>query len=148
MPKGFTGFTFAEVLITLSLFLILGSLRVGSYFRYYSLSLINNDMNKIHGILHNTRFKAMKNPYNSDYGLHINTATGELSTFRDTYSPGNSENIVVRLEQLSISNLNLQPSPGSTNEIIFEKTSGKTQNSGSFTVNKSSFSYLTQSILQ
>ena len=141
MPKGFTGFTFAEVLITLSLFLILASLGVGSYFRYYSLSLINNDMNKIQGILHSTRFKAMKNPYKSDYGIHLNETTGELTTFRDTYTANNPENITVTLDQLSITDINLENQGQGSNQILFENISGKTQNNGSFTVSNPDLSY-------
>ncbi|MBU1015695.1 prepilin-type N-terminal cleavage/methylation domain-containing protein [Patescibacteria group bacterium] len=129
-------FTFVEIMITLSLFMILASLGTASYFNYYRLSLINNDINNITKVLHETRFKAMKNPYNSDYGVYINSGASELTTFRDTYTPGNNENIVTFLEQTDITQLNLMPNPGVTNVIVFENTTGKTQNSGSFTVGK------------
>lgn len=132
--KGLKGFTFAEVLITLSLFLILSSLGVGAYFRYYSLSLINRDVSLIRTALHETRFKAMKNPHHSNYGLHLDTVNDAVVTYRDTYVPGAAENIVVNLEQLEISDLDLQPDPGVTSSILFENKTGKTSNDGTFTV--------------
>lgn len=133
------GFTFIEVMITFSLFMILASVGVGTYFRYYHFSLVNNDAGKITKVLHEARFKAMKNAYNSNYGVHLGTAASELVIFRDTYTPGHTENIVTKLGQLNITDLNLQPSPGVTNNIIFENVTGKTQNSGSFTVSKDDF---------
>lgn len=135
------GFTFIEVMITFTLFMILASAGVGSYFRYYSFSLINNDVSKVTKVLHEARFKAMKNPYNSDYGVHIGTGTKELTLYRDAYTPGNSENIRTPLEQLDITELDLMPTPGTTNTILFENMTGKTQNTGSFTVSKDDFSY-------
>lgn len=139
--KGKDGFTFAEVLITLSLFLILASIGVGAYFRYYSFSLINNDLTEIRSMLNETRFKAMKNPYNSDYGLHLDTANDVITAFRDTYIPGDPGNTDFQLEQLGISNTDLQPDPGFTDEILFQNATGKTQNSGSFTVSNTDFSF-------
>ena len=134
------GFTFTEVMITLALFMVLASVGMGAYFRYYQFSLINNDLGKVTKILYETRFKAMKNPNNSNYGVHISSNIGELITFRNSYVPGNPENEIVELEQLDISQLNLMPTPGTTNNIIFENMTGKTQNSGSFRVGKNEFS--------
>lgn len=134
------GFTFAEVMITLSLFMVLAGVGMGAYFRYYQFSLINNDLGKVTKILHETRFKAMKNPYHSNYGMHIDPGLSELVTFRDTYVQGNPENEVVELEQLDTFQLNLMPTPGVTDNIIFENMTGKTQNSGSFTIGKDDFS--------
>jgi len=113
----------------------------GIYRIHLSFSLINNDISQIQDMLHQTRFKALKNPYNSDYGLFINIGKAELTSFRDVYSDGNSENIVIELEQLNISNINLQPNPGVSNEILFENITGKTSNDGSFTVIGPDFSY-------
>jgi len=139
--KDLNGFTLSEVLITMALFLVLASLGVGSYFQYYTFSLINNEVNNINSTLHETRFKALKNPYNSNYGIHLNMGTGEITSFRDTYTPSDPENIMIQLDQLNISTLNLQPTPGTTNEIIFDNITGKTQNSGSFTVGNSNFTF-------
>lgn len=133
-------FTFIEIMLTLSLFMILASLGVGSYFRYYRMSLINNDLGKITKVLHEARFKAMKNPYNSDFGVHISSGTSELTVYRDTYTPSHPENVVTAFGQLYISQLNLLPVIGVTNSILFENMTGKTQNSGSFTVSKDEFS--------
>lgn len=135
------GFTFVEIMITFTLFMILASVGLGQYFRYYNFSLVNNDVSKITKVLHEARFKAMKNPYNSNYGVHLSNSPGEMIIFRDSYIPGNGENLVTNLEKLSITDLNLQPAPGNTNEIIFENMTGKTQNDGTFTIGKDEYSF-------
>ena len=136
-----SGFSFVEVLLTTALFLILASLGMGSYFKYYTFSLSNNDFNQISKTLRETRFRAMKNPYDSAYGVYLNVGSKEVISFRDTYTPGNPENNVVPLHNLEIDSLNLQPSPGVTDTILFEKLTGKTQNTGSFTVTSDEFEY-------
>ena len=142
--SGKIGFTFVEVMITFSLFMLLASVGIGAYFRYYHFSLINEDVNKVTKILYDARFRAMKNSAHSDYGVHLETASGEITIFRDAYTPGNSENIVTELKQLNFADLNLLPSPGVTNNIVFDNVTGKTQNSGSFTVSKDDFSFTYQ----
>jgi len=136
-----SAFTFVEIMLTLSIFMVLASLGVGSYFNYYNFSLVNHDVGRVTKVLHEARFRAMKNPYNDNYGVHIGTGTSELTIYRDTYTPGNPENTVTALEQIDISQLNLIPNPGVTNEILFENITGKTQNSGSFTVMKNEFNH-------
>ncbi len=136
-----TGFTFAEVLITMALFMSLASVGVGAYFRFYRFSLVNNDASKVIKVLHEARFRAMKNPYNSDYGIHLGSSNSELTVFRETYNPANPENTITFLEQLDITELNLLPNLTVTNDIVFENMTGKTENSGSFTVSKEEFSF-------
>lgn len=136
-----TGFTFIEIMITLTLFMVLSGVGVGSYFRYYSFSLASNDVSKVTKVLYEARFKAMKNPHSSDYGVHIGAGTNELTIYRDTYTPDNPDNISTPLYKMDITELNLMPIPGTTNIILFENMTGKTQNSGSFTISKDDFSY-------
>lgn len=135
------GFTFVEIMITFSLFMLLASMGFGSYLRYYRSSLISNDITKISKVLHEARFKAMKNPYHSDYGIHLGTASRDITIFRDSYMPGHEENQVTEFEQLSITDIDLQPFPGTTTDIIFENPTGKSQNTGSFTISKDEFTY-------
>ena len=119
----------------------LASVGVGAYFRFYRFSLVNNDVSKVIKVLHEARFRAMKNPYNSDYGIHLGSGNSELTVFRETYSPADPENIVTPLEQLDITELDLLPNSGITNNIVFKNMTGKTENSGSFTVSKDEFSF-------
>jgi prepilin-type N-terminal cleavage/methylation domain-containing protein len=134
------GFTFIELTITMSLFIILASVGLGAYFQYYSFSLINADVQHTENLIRETRFKALKNPTGSDYGIYINPATRTLTGFKDTYNPFDDENVEVKLEQLDITDLSLNPNIGTTNEILFERQTGKTQNSGSFTIGNNEFS--------
>lgn len=135
------GFTFTEVMITLALFMVLASVGMGAYFRYYNFSLINNDIGNINKILHDTRSRAMKNATGDEYGLRLETNSNEFISFRDTFLPEHPENNVVKLERLEVTAINLAPSLGITDTIIFENTTGKTQNFGTFTVETDNFSY-------
>lgn len=135
------GFTFTEVMITMALFMVMASVGVGAYFQYYEFSLVNNDINQINKTLYETRFRAMKNPSQEPYGVHISSSANQLITFRGSYVPGAPENQVVQLEHLDIVELNLLPTPGATDNIVFDYMTGKTQNSGSFTVEKNDYTY-------
>jgi prepilin-type N-terminal cleavage/methylation domain-containing protein len=136
------GFSMTEVLITVSLFLLLAGAGLGAYFQYYVSSLISTDIDNVLTFVKNTRFKALKNATNSDYGIHIDSDSRALISFNVNYVPNNPENEILQLDQLEIIDLSLDPSPGVTNEILFQKQTGKTENTGSFTVGENSFSYI------
>ena len=135
------GFTFIEVMLTVSLFILLASVGTGAYFKYYAFSLINSDVNESMTFVKQARFRALKNPDNSDYGIHLDPVCKCLITFKNTYSAGNPENITMELQRLNITDLNLAPNIGITNNIIFEKQTGKTQNTGNFTIGNDIYSY-------
>ena len=135
------GFTFIEVMLTVSLFILLASVGIGAYFKYYTFSLINSDVNKSMTFIKQARFRALKNPDNSNYGIHLDSVCKCLITFKNTYSAGDPENITLELQQLDITDLNLAPNIGITNDIIFEKQTGKTQNTGNFTIGNDIYSY-------
>jgi len=132
--RGLYGFSFIEVILTMSLFLILAGVGIGAYFKYYNFSLLTMDINKTMSFIKETRFRAQKNATGSDYGVHLNSATRTFIRFEGSYSISNPSNISMPLEQLDILSTSLQPTPGTTKEIIFENQTGKTSNSGSFTI--------------
>ncbi len=135
------GFSFTEVMITISLFLLLAGVGVGAYFKYYTFALANADIDNALTLIKQARFHALKNSHNSDYGVHLDIATQSLTIFRGTYIPVNPENTVLELEQLRITDLSLNPNVGVTNEILFEKQTGKTQNAGNFTIENDIYNY-------
>ena len=89
----------------------------------------------------NARFKAMKNPTNSNYGIHIDEGLNAIIEFTDTYIPNNTGNKALELNSLRIYDLNLAPNIGVTNEIIFENNTGKTENTGSFVIGNDTYNY-------
>jgi prepilin-type N-terminal cleavage/methylation domain-containing protein len=137
-PKGFT---FTEVIISLSLFLVLAGVGVGAYFQYYSFALMDMDIHKATTLLNQARFLAQKNPTSSDYGIHLDSVTNTLTQFKNSYSPLAVDNQVVQLESLRITNVNLNPNPGVTMDIIFQKQIGKTVNWGTFTISDNSYTF-------
>lgn len=135
------GFSFTEVMITIALFLLLAGIGVGAYFKYYTFALANADVENALTLIKQARFHALKNPYASNYGVHLDTATQSLTVFRDTYAPGSPGNVVLELEQLRIADLSLNPNIGVTNEILFENQTGKTGNTGNFTIENEVYNY-------
>ena len=134
-------FTFMEMMLTVALFFLLAGVGVGAYFKYYVFSLASIDVNKAMTHIKQARFRALKNPDNSNYGVHLDANIQTLTTFKNTYNPVDPQNIALTLKQLQITDLNLNPNPGVTNDIIFEKQTGKTQNTGDFTIENDVYSY-------
>ena len=135
------GFSFVEVMITLALFLLLAGVGMGAYFQYYSFSLKNHDVNESINLLQKARFKALKNATSTDYGVHIDTGMNMITGFEPPYNPNDPQNVTVELKELTIMDLNIQPSIGVTEDIIFEATTGKTMNTGTFTLGTNDYSY-------
>jgi len=135
------GFTFSEVIIALSLFLVLAGVGVGAYFRYYGFALADMDIHKTTILLNRARFLAQKNPTSSDYGIHFDTVTNSITQFRGSYSPVATDNQVLRLEALRLTDVILNPNPGVTMDIIFQKQIGKTVNWGTFTLNNDDYTF-------
>ncbi len=99
------------------------------------------DVNKALTFIKQARFRALKNPDSSDYGVHLDVPCKCLITFKNSYNPADPQNIKLELKQLSITDLNLNPNIGVTNDIIFKKQTGKTVNTGSFTIENSVYNY-------
>ena len=138
---GKRGFTFTEVMISLGLFVVLAAVGVGAYFRYYGFALVDQDIHNAQSLMNEARFLAQKNPTSSDYGIHLDPATETLTLFKEAYVPSTEGNKIVKLEVLEIAMLNLNPVPGVTKDIVFERQTGRTVNSGSFMVGNSDYQY-------
>lgn len=130
-------FSLIEIILVTSLFFILITLGLGAYFNYYSISALNNDIFRVSSLIEKTQFKAMKNPDSEPYGIYIDDANLQIVSFRNAYVPGNQENIILDFEMVDYIELDLNPSPGISNEIIFESRTGKVENAGSFVIGNS-----------
>lgn len=135
------GFTFTEVIIAISIFMILAGVGVGAYFRYYNFALVDMDVNGAITLITRTRFLAQKNATSSDYGVHLDPATHTLTQFRDAYVPGAPENVNFKMGVLGITDTALNPVPGVTDRIVFERWTGKTVNWGTFTIGNADYTY-------
>jgi hypothetical protein len=135
------GFTFTEVIISLGLFLVLAGVGVGAYFQYYGFALVDADIHKAATLLSQARFLSQKSPTPSDYGIHLDPIASTLTQFKGTYSPIAADNQVVQLGSLRISNVHLNPNPGVTMDIIFQRQVGKTVNWGTVTISNDNYTY-------
>ena len=134
-------FSLAEIIITLSLFFLLAGTGIGVYFNYYKSSMVRGDVDNVMTLMKNYRFRALKNPTNSDYGVHIDQGLNAFVGFREAYVPNSIDNQVVKLNDLRIEDLNLSPDIGYTNQILFRNKTGKTDNTGSFVIGNDSYHY-------
>lgn len=134
-------FSIIEIVIAISIFVLIAGAGVGSYFRYYKNAIVNTNVDDAITLMKNTRFKALKNATTEDYGIYIDQSTNSLISFKKSYAPNDPENIVLKLDQLNVLSLSLQPSIGTTNSILFERQTGKTQNTGDFIIGSSLSSY-------
>lgn len=130
-----------ELLLVLSIFLAVVSSGVGAYFRFYNTAFVSADVDHTLAHMKQSRFRSLKNPDQSNYGIRLDDINHSLIAFRGTYSSSDPDNLVLKLEKLEITDLSLLPSIGVTNEILFENPTGKTQNTGSFTIGNGAGSY-------
>jgi hypothetical protein len=130
-------------LITIAIFMTIAGIGIGAYFDYYKSALISEDVDQVLTLIKQTRFRAQKNPTNSDYGVYLDVPTRRLVTFRQSYAPNDPDNRDYQMKRLYFDSLDLLPSLGITNTILFEKQTGKTQNIGTFTLkdNEVEFTY-------
>lgn len=135
------GFSLTESLIVISLFLLLAGIGMSAYFGYYQSSLVNMEADNILTMVKQARFKALKNPSGSDYGIYFSLPTHSLIEFRGTYSPNSPENIVLPLQQLSILSTAFAPDPETARTVLFQYPTGKTDNIGAFTVGNGELNY-------
>jgi len=138
-PKAFS---LIELIVTISLLIFIFSASIGSYFLYYRNSLVNIEVDNVLTLIKNTRFQSLKNATSSDFGIYIDQTTNSVSSFKDSYTPGNPENVIINLEKLNITNLNLNPNVGITNSILFLKHTGKTVNTGNFIIGNNSTHFI------
>ena len=96
------GFSFTEVMLTMALFILLAGVGVGAYFRYYTFSMASADINKSLTFIKQARFRALKNPDSSDYGIHLDVPCKCLIAFKDSYNPADPQNIAERSIDLTV----------------------------------------------
>jgi Tfp pilus assembly protein PilE len=134
------GLSLTEIVICIAIFMILAGVGVGAYLNYYLTALHNNEADSVVTLVKETRFRSLKNRDNSNYGIHLDTLNNKITSFQEVYLEENEANTVIQLEKLRITDLLLNPNFGATNQILFEKHTGKTQNDGTFTLGGNNFS--------
>lgn len=136
------GFSLVELLITIALFLMLAGLGMGSYVDYYRSSQANIEIDSILTLVKRTRSRALKNADGASYGVNIDVPTRTITGFKSPYQVNDPQNQSIELNQVQINSVDLQPNPGSSRQILFEPKTGKTQNTGSITLESNGSDYI------
>ena len=129
--KNKKAFSIIEVLVSIAIFIMITSMGVGAYFTFYQNSFVRIEHSNVLNQLKTARFLALKNSDASNYGVYFDIVNNKVIMFKDTYVEGANSNNVLKLKHLTIEELNISPNPGVTSEILFERSTAKTNNMGS-----------------
>lgn len=120
------GFTFIEIIVVVSIFLILGILTMASFRYFQSRSNLNDDAEAIINILRLAQNKTLASEKETNYGVHFENKSYAL--FAGPTYVATSTNIVYNLlSKTEIFEISLN---GEGKEIIFDRVSGRTNQYG------------------
>ena len=126
LKTGFSksGFTIAELLITISIIGILAAIGISSYFGYYRNTVLKSSAEKLYSFIYETQQKAIGQQGGTAWGIHFeNPAVGEsfyASFTGDAYSSSTLQEIRYLGSSVAFS----YPAPGSSFDIVFTKIRG------------------------
>jgi prepilin-type N-terminal cleavage/methylation domain-containing protein len=125
------GFTLIEILIAIAILVLLTYVIIGAFFSFNRNQALDKDVSKVTLALEEARQFTLFSKESSQYGIHFDPT--EVILFKgSTYSSGDPENVSTKLNSLiNISTINLL---GGGNEVIFERLTGETNQSGTITL--------------
>ena len=131
--KDFTnnaGFTFIETLIGLAIILIVATIFASSLSVFKESGQLDESQSRTIGMLRDARNRTLASEANSSYGVHFEAT--KIATFRGSaYNPSDSLNEYYILPSLiTISNISLVGG----SDVLFQRLSGTTTNSGNVTI--------------
>lgn len=131
------GLTLAEILIALAIISIISALMLGAFASYRGNQGLSKDTEMVVEVLRQARVQTLVSKNASPYGVHF--ATSSIVLFAGTsYSPGLSSNVTFELmsPRAAISTSLL----GGGSDVVFDRLTGETSQSGSVTLSSSAAS--------
>ncbi|MFA4890139.1 MAG: prepilin-type N-terminal cleavage/methylation domain-containing protein [Candidatus Paceibacterota bacterium] len=124
------GFTVIEIAIVVVILAVLTAMAITSFSGFRQNQLLNSDVNKAVSIINEARSKTLSSQDFSQYGVHFETT--KLALFKGaTYVASSPDNASSTLSSfIEISEISLA---GEGSDVIFQKLTGKTDQSGAIT---------------
>lgn len=125
------GFTIIEMMITLSILGLLSFLTVSGYNSWQRNIRLNTSFDEFKSAIAKAQQLATASADSLDWGVHLNP--DQYIIFKDSYSTSSPDNLVYNLNGVGIldSSTSLSDgSGGSSNDLIFSKFTGLTNNTG------------------
>jgi prepilin-type N-terminal cleavage/methylation domain-containing protein len=124
------GFTVLEIIIVITLMTLLMTFVVMSFKKFNSQQALNKATGVVVTVLNQARTLTLASKGNSQYGVHIDPTRIVLFTGA-SYSAANSSNIPITPNSLVSLSYSLS---GGGNNVIFQRLTGKTTQSGTITL--------------
>ena len=123
------GFTLIEVLIVIGIMAIIAGVTAVSFSSFNKTEILNRAKGDSLALFARARSESLSAKAGSVYGIQIGDTT--LTFFENTYSAGNPENYTLSFQApLVISTTSI-----GGNEVLFEKLTGRTSNTGYIVLN-------------
>ncbi|OGF69419.1 hypothetical protein A3H65_04225 [Candidatus Giovannonibacteria bacterium RIFCSPLOWO2_02_FULL_45_14] len=124
------GLTLLEILVAMAIILVLGTFAVLAFSNYSKNSLLGAARARVISEINYARSETLASENKSSWGVHFGSS--QIVRFKgSSYSSSDPSNISINLpEGTTISSINL----GGSSEVIFERLTGRTVNTGSIKI--------------
>jgi len=125
------GFTFIELLVSIAVIAVIVVLSISAFSRFNKRQELNTAVNEIQSVLEEARSLTLASKGNSIYGVHFDS--DQVTRFSgNSYSAVDPDNVVTKLSsRITITTTSFA---GGGSDVLFERLTGSTNNSGTIIV--------------
>lgn len=125
------GFTVLEILIAVAILVVLGALILSPFSKFRTSQILNSETENILSLITQARENTLSSADASQYGVHFENMRAVM--FKGaTYSASDSNNKPISISsQAQISTISLS---GGGTDVVFQRLTGKTNQSGTVTL--------------
>ena len=127
------GFSLLELLLVLAILTILGTVVFSSFIGYQTVVEADEEANRIRSLLRSAQGKSINGEDNSQWGVHFANPSG-ASPFYELFEGSSYPGTIKEMIYLSSRFVFTSPAIGNTQDILFQKRSGKSTGSMTITI--------------
>lgn len=127
------GFTLLEILLVMAILAVISAISFSTYTSYRTNVEAEEEINKIRSILQSAQGKTITFEQNSQWGVRFSNPAGAdplYELFQGSSYPGTIRETVYLSQRFIFT----APALGTTQDVIFEKRSGKSTNASTITI--------------